>query len=60
MKFDFIFLGQSVLKYQVPFDIYVSINQIYESKFKQLKPANQQLVGNFKTITEDRPVNKLP
>ena len=48
MKFDFIFLGQSVLKYQVPFDIYVSINQIYESKFKQLKPANQQLVGKIK------------
>jgi hypothetical protein len=48
MKFDFVFLGQSVLKYQVPFDIYVSINQIYESKFKQLKPANQQLVGKIK------------
>ena len=48
MKFEFVFLGQSVLKYQVPFDIYVSINQIYESKFKQLKPANQQLVGKIK------------
>ena len=48
MKFDFVFLGQSVLKYQVPFDIYVAINQIYESKFKQLKPANQQLVGKIK------------
>jgi len=48
MKFDFVFLGQSVLKYQVPFDIYVLINQIYESKFKQLKPANQQLVGKIK------------
>jgi hypothetical protein len=45
MKFDFVFLGQSILKYQVPFDIYIAINQIYESKFKQLKPANQQLVG---------------
>jgi len=48
MKFNFIFLGQSVLKYQVPFDIYVAINQIYESKFKQLKSANQQLVGKIK------------
>jgi hypothetical protein len=48
MKFDFVFLGQSVLKYQVPFDIYVAINQIYESKFKQLKPANKQLVGKIK------------
>ena len=46
-NFNFIFLGQSVLKYQVPFDIYVTINQIYESKFKELKPANQQLVGKI-------------
>ena len=48
MKFNAVFLGQSILKYQVPFDIYVAINQIYESKFKQLKPANQQLVGKIK------------
>jgi len=47
-NFNFIFLGQSVLKYQVPLDIYVAINQIYEYKFKQLKPANQQLVGKIK------------
>ena len=47
MKFNFVFLGQSILKYQVPFDIYVTINQIYESKFKELKPANQQLVGKI-------------
>ena len=47
MKFNVVFLGQSVLKYQVPFDIYVTINQIYESKFKKLKPANQQLVGKI-------------
>jgi hypothetical protein len=47
MKFNAVFLGQSILKYQVPFDIYVAINQIYESKFKQLKPANQQLVGKI-------------
>jgi len=47
MKFNAVFLGQSILKYQVPFDIYVAINQIYESKFKELKPANQQLVGKI-------------
>ena len=46
-NFNFIFLGQSVLKYQVPFDIYVTINQIYEFKFKELKAANQQLVGKI-------------
>ena len=47
MKFNAVFLGQSVLKYQVPFDIYVTINQIYEFKFKELKAANQQLVGKI-------------
>ena len=47
MKFNAVFLGQSILKYQVPFDTYVAINQIYESKFKELKPANQQLVGKI-------------
>jgi hypothetical protein len=47
MKFNAVFLGQSILKYQVPFDIYVTINQIYESKFKELKAANQQLVGKI-------------
>jgi len=48
MNFEFIFLGQSVLKYTVPYDIYISINHIYESKFKQLNPANKQLVGKIK------------
>ena len=47
MKFNFVFLGQSVLKYQVPFDIYLTINKIYETKFKELKPANKQLVGKI-------------
>jgi len=48
MNFEFVFLGQSVIKYQVPYDIYISINHIYESKFKELKPANKQLVGKIK------------
>jgi len=48
MKFNFIFLGQSVLKYQVPLDIYQTINHSYETKFKELKNANQQLVGKIK------------
>ena len=30
--FNFIFLGQSVLKYQVPLDIYQTINDIYEKR----------------------------
>ena len=46
-KFSFIFLGQSVLKYQVPLDVYKVINHIYENKYKQLNPANKQLVGKI-------------
>jgi len=33
IKFDFVFLGQSILKYQVPLDIFTAINQIYELGF---------------------------
>jgi len=46
-KFDFIFLGQSVLKYQVPLDIFTAINKIYEQKYNILYPANGQLVGKI-------------
>ncbi len=45
--FDFIFLGQSVLKYQVPLDVYNTINHIYETKYPELKPANKQLIGKI-------------
>jgi hypothetical protein len=46
-RFSFIFLGQSVLKYQVPLEIYHTINQIYETKYAQLPKANPQLVGKI-------------
>ena len=46
-KFSFIFLGQAVLRYQVPLDIYYTINNIYETKYPQLEPANKQLVGKI-------------
>ena len=46
-KFNAVFLGQSVLKYEVPLDIYYAINQIYESKYTELRPANKQLVGKI-------------
>ena len=45
--FSFIFLGQSVLKYQVPLDVFNIINHIYETKYPELKPANKQLVGKI-------------
>ena len=47
LKFDFVFLGQSILKYQVPLNIFTAINQIYEQNFHSLEPANQQLVGKI-------------
>ena len=46
-NFKFIFLGQSVLRYQVPLDVYDIINHIYETKYPELKPANKQLVGKI-------------
>ena len=48
MKFNFVFLGQSVLRYETPLDIYSAINQTYEQKFNKLEPANKQLVGKIK------------
>jgi len=46
-NFNFIFLGQSVLRYQVPLDVYNIINHIYETKYPKLKSANKQLVGKI-------------
>ena len=48
MKFNFAFLGQSVLRYETPLDIFNSINSLYEQKFNTLHPANKQLVGKIK------------
>ncbi len=45
--FKFIFLGQSVLRYQVPLDVFNIINHIYETKYPELKPANKQLIGKI-------------
>jgi len=47
MKFKYIWLGQTVLKFEVPLDIFVAINQTYESNFKTLDKANKQLVGKI-------------
>ena len=37
MKFDFIYMGQTVLKYQVPLDVFVGLNELYEQKKKELE-----------------------
>jgi hypothetical protein len=46
-KFDFVFLGQSILRYEVPLDIFTTINKIYQNNFNNLDPANKQLVGKI-------------
>jgi hypothetical protein len=47
IKFKFIWLGQTVLKYEVPFDIFNTINKIYENNFKDMPDAHKQLVGKI-------------
>ena len=47
MKFNFVFLGQTVIRYEVPLDIFNEINHIYESKHGELAKANKQLIGKI-------------
>ena len=47
LKFNFIWLGQTILKYQVPLDIFHTINKIYETNFVNLPDAHKQLVGKI-------------
>jgi len=47
MQFDFVFLGQSVLRYHVPLEIFVGLNELYETQKKHLPNANKQLAGKI-------------
>ena len=47
MQFDFVFLGQSVLRYQVPLEMFVGLNELYENQKKHLPNANKQLSGKI-------------
>ena len=47
MKFEFVFLGQSVLKYQVPLEVFVGLNELYETQKKHLPNASKQLAGKI-------------
>tara|TARA_R110000751_G_scaffold39112_1_gene93146 strand:- start:42 stop:716 length:675 start_codon:yes stop_codon:yes gene_type:complete len=47
LKFDPCSLGQTIVKYQVPLDVFNTINTIYETKYQTLPPANKQLVGKI-------------
>ena len=46
-EFNFIFLGQSVLRYKVPLEIFVGLNELYEHHKKHLPNANKQLAGKI-------------
>ena len=47
MKYKYVWLGQSILKFEVPLDIFTTINQVYEKNFNKLHKANKQLVGKI-------------
>ena len=47
LNFNFVFLGQSVLKYEVPLDVYNTINYIYETRRPELPRATPQLLGKI-------------
>ena len=47
MNFESIFLGQSVLKYQVPLEVFVGLNELYETQKKHLPNASKQLAGKI-------------
>ena len=53
-------LGQTVLRYQVPLDVYNILNHVYETNFQKLLPANKQLVGKIEkehSLFFDGPAN---
>ena len=45
--FKFIWLGQTICTYQVPFDIFEALNLIYETEFHNLPNAGKQLAGKI-------------
>ena len=47
LNFSFIWLGQTILKYQVPLDVFNTLNGIYETNFVNLPDAHKQLVGKI-------------
>ena len=47
MKFEVKYFGQTVIKYQVPYDIFLTLNHIYETNYNKLEPANKGLAGKI-------------
>ena len=46
-KYNVVFLGQSVIKYEVPLDVHNTINSIYSENVDKLLKANNELVGKI-------------
>ena len=47
LNFEVCPLGQTVLRYQAPLDVYNILNHVYETKYPTLPRANKQLVGKI-------------
>jgi hypothetical protein len=47
MNFDAITLGQTIIKYRVPLEVFVGLNQLYETQKKHLPNATTQLAGKI-------------
>jgi len=47
MNFESICLGQSIIKYRVPLEVFVGLNELYETQKKHLPNANEQLAGKI-------------
>ena len=47
MDFNFVYLGQTVLRYKVPEDVFNCLTTIYEKRKKELPKANKRLVGKI-------------
>ena len=47
MDFDFVYFGQTCLKYKTPVDVFAGLTEIYEKRKKELPKANKQLVGKI-------------
>jgi hypothetical protein len=47
MKFDVVALGQFIIKYEVPLEIFVRLNELYKTNKKHLPNANKQLAGKI-------------
>jgi len=61
MNFSAVFLGQSVIKYQVPLEVFVGLNELYETQKKHLPNANKQLSGKIQdevSLFYSGPTNK--